>query len=100
MRIKLFSIFILILIIPLALTACGNDDDDTPEINLTTAALNPDSPAGRGAKVFQTYCATCHVVIGDRKIVGPPLTHIATTASQRIPNMSADEYIRESILNP
>ena len=99
MRKKLPALLLLLLILPLALTACG-DDDDEPEINLTTAALAPDSPAGRGAKVFQTYCATCHAVIGDRRIVGPPLTHIATTAAGRLPNTGAEDYIRESILDP
>lgn len=70
-------------------------------IPLSAAAppLPPELQAGR--QVFQEKgCVACHATEGDTVLVGPPLTHIATVAETRKPGMSAEEYIRESILNP
>lgn len=46
-------------------------------------------------------CSTCHTINGlSTGIAGPPLTNISTTAAQRRPKYSAEDDIRESILNP
>lgn len=44
-------------------------------------------------------CALCHS-LGDVVLVGPSLNHIASTAETRIAGMSAQEYIRASIVTP
>ena len=33
-------------------------------------------------------------------MMGPPLTHIATDPANRAPNMTAEQYIRQSIIEP
>jgi len=47
-----------------------------------------------------TGCHICHSLQPDVVIVGPSLAGIATRAAGRIPGMSAEEYIRQSILQP
>jgi mono/diheme cytochrome c family protein len=58
-------------------------------------------PIERGTQVYrQKNCASCHQVGSEGGTVGPPLTHIGTVAGPRKPGMSAEDYIRESILDP
>ncbi|MCP5094210.1 MAG: hypothetical protein GY943_01525 [Chloroflexi bacterium] len=52
--------------------------------------------------VLNAGCGACHAigVLGEGGKVGPDLSAIAIVAANRIPNMSAEEYIRGSILDP
>ncbi len=55
----------------------------------------------RGHKLFQTRCATCHAV--DENSVaafGPDLSRIGRDAAQRVPQLSAEEYLLQSIVDP
>ena len=46
-------------------------------------------------------CGACHTVEGVAAgMVGPDLTHIGSEAASRKPEMSAEEYLMESIKNP
>lgn len=46
-------------------------------------------------------CTACHAYApGDAATIGPPLMNIANVAATRKPGMSAEAYIRESILDP
>ena len=65
----------------------------------------PEPPAtdelARGRQVYrQMNCGSCHDpnLFGQR--LGPPLDHIGSVAATRRPGMSAEEYIRESIVDP
>jgi nitric oxide reductase subunit C len=63
----------------------------------------PDHPVERGRYWFMrppANCATCHALEPDVVIVGPSLAGIATRAGTRIPGQSAQQYIRNSMLNP
>ena len=69
------------------------------------AACVPEAPAtdpvARGRQLYRSLgCANCHEpnLFGQR--MGPPLDHIGTVAGTRIPGMSAEEYLRRSILDP
>ena len=58
-------------------------------------------PIARGRQVYhQMNCGSCHDpdLLGRR--VGPPLDHIGTVAATRRLGMSAEDYIRQSILDP
>jgi mono/diheme cytochrome c family protein len=61
-----------------------------------------DDPLFAGRLVFvQLGCIACHTIEGvSVGVVGPDLTHVATNAAERVEGMSAEEYIRESILDP
>ncbi|MBZ0277164.1 MAG: cytochrome c [Anaerolineae bacterium] len=78
-------------------TVSGSDSSETARGTI------PDDPVGRGAYWFQrppAICATCHALQSDVVIVGPSLAGIASRAGTRVPGMSAEEYLRNSILNP
>jgi cytochrome c oxidase subunit 4 len=57
-----------------------------------------------GEHVFEKYgCGACHTVTSlpaARGNIGPELDGLAERASQRLPNLSAADYIRQSIADP
>jgi mono/diheme cytochrome c family protein len=58
-------------------------------------------PIARGPQVYrEKNCQSCHQIGTDGGTVGPPLTHIATVAEARKAGTSAEDYIRESVLDP
>lgn len=59
-------------------------------------------PVALGQRVFlDNGCGGCHTIDGlSVGTVGPNLTQISTVAATRIPGMSSEEYIRESIVDP
>jgi mono/diheme cytochrome c family protein len=61
-----------------------------------------DDPLLAGRIVFnQLGCPACHTIEGvSTGPIGPELTHVATNAATRVEGMTAEEYIRESILDP
>lgn len=65
--------------------------------------ITSDDPVERGRALFSrapANCATCHLLEPDAVRIGPSLAGIATRAATRIPGMSAEEYIRNSIISP
>ncbi len=67
----------------------------------------PADGAGAGASPGQALfvgtaaCASCHTIQGVAQgVLGPPLDGIASAAGNRIPGYSAEDYIRESIVEP
>jgi L-cysteine S-thiosulfotransferase len=88
--------FILLAVLALTVVACGGGGDD-----------DGGAEAAAGKKLFasavigtQAGCITCHSLTPDEVIVGPAMAGIASRAGSRVPGQSAEEYIRESILNP
>lgn len=74
----------------------------TSEGDATAESLPQDAVAS-GESWFKrppAICSTCHSLEPDVVIVGPSLAGIATTAGTRIEGVSAEQYIRDSILNP
>jgi mono/diheme cytochrome c family protein len=61
-----------------------------------------DDPVVRGQSVFtRSGCSGCHAIEGlSAGTVGPELTQIGTVSETRIEGMDAEEYLRESIINP
>ena len=60
----------------------------------------PDAVA-RGESVYRTNgCPSCHEPNSSGHRTGPALDHIGSLAGTRRPGMGADEYIRQSILDP
>ena len=60
-------------------------------------------PAGTGQDLFigLAACSACHTIEGiSQGVLGPPLDGIASAAGNRISGYSAEEYIRESIVEP
>jgi len=70
---------------------------------ITIACEEPPAtePIARGRQLFRKLdCGRCHFIDGQGGRIGPELTHIGTTAGQRAPALSAEEYIRASVVAP
>jgi len=76
----------------------------TGEVVLTQVegAYDPNDPLSRGQKVYtENGCGGCHTLGSlSAGVVGPNLTQIGTHAATRIEGTAAEDYIRQSILNP
>lgn len=60
-------------------------------------------PVALGRALFSrapANCAACHSLEPGVRIIGPSLAGIAVRAGERVPGMSAEAYIRASILRP
>lgn len=76
-------------------------------LTVVTSPNSPDASSGdedpavaRGRTLYTQKCASCHSIERDIIIIGPTFYGIADTAWYRIPGLSPEGYIRESILNP
>jgi cytochrome c oxidase subunit II len=64
------------------------------------AVLIEETSGPDGAAVFQTAgCAGCHST-GTNTIVGPGLSGLGVRAGDTVAGLSAEEYVRESIVDP
>jgi mono/diheme cytochrome c family protein len=88
------------------LAACGGGGGTT-ETGGDEAA--PIGDVANGATLFSQPvigtanapgCITCHSLEPDVVIVGPSQAGLGTRAETRVPGQSAEEYIRNSIINP
>lgn len=68
----------------------GNSEGDTG----STAGSDID-----GAAVFTGNCVACHST-DENDLVGPGLAGLADRAASRVPGLSADEYIEQSLREP
>lgn len=60
-------------------------------------------PIARGRQVYRaTGCASCHDagLFNLFRPVGPPLDRAGRVASERVPGMSAEDYLRQSLTDP
>lgn len=60
-------------------------------------------PLARGRQVYgELGCGSCHEagLVNLWRPVGPPLDHVGTVAGGRRPGVRADEYLRQSIVDP
>ena len=68
---------------------------------LAVACAQPTAtdPIERGRQVYRDKdCASCHELEGGT--VAPPLGHVGTVAASRKPGTSAEDYIRQSVVDP
>lgn len=89
-----------ILFVLLFLLAACSSSPESDSAAAPTPTIDLASDAGKGLIVFQANCATCHALAENVVIVGPSLAHIATTAGIRVEGLDAEDYLRESIVNP
>ncbi len=78
---------------------------DVELVELPSAELSAEEledPVARGLLLYNNNgCAGCHAIEGiSVGAVGPNLTTIGETAASRVEGYSAEEYIREAIVNP
>jgi cytochrome c553 len=97
--VKLWIIVILLMPV-LVLTACSGGNDEPSVTEGDTARGDELFHRGKGTEA--PACSTCHRTEegGSGFALGPTLEDISATAADRVDGQSAEEYIRESILDP
>lgn len=83
-------------------------DLDAGERLVIEATDRPPSPGAQlGREIFegpgmsaQAGCEICHSLEPGRRLVGPSLAGIGLIAQSRVLGLSAEEYLRQSILDP
>ena len=75
-------------------------------LHLSDARISGGDPK-QGRKLYDekalgtnVSCRICHSLRPDVAVVGPSFAGVATRAETRVPGMSAEEYLRQSILDP
>jgi cytochrome c553 len=103
---RIIVIMILVSAFTLLLAACGGSDDDTGEPASGEAGAGD---AARGESLYKKTaigaasapgCITCHSLDKDVTLVGPTHAGIGTAAASRVAGMSAEEFLRQSIIEP
>jgi mono/diheme cytochrome c family protein len=101
---KFILIVLLVLSLSMVLAACGGSDSETEGV-----ADNGVGNVANGKKLFgQTVigsasapgCVTCHSLDAGVVLVGPDHSDIGTRAETAVDGMSAEDYIRQSIVEP
>lgn len=92
-------VFVALLV--LALTGCGDNATSGPE----TTAAQRDLPIG--GELFEQRviganpgCVTCHSFDEGVVLVGPSLFDLAVRAPGQVEGLSAEDYLRQSIVDP
>lgn len=93
----LFFVLLTTLVLAMALAACGGSGGDTDSVGDAKAG---EALFNQAVIVDQPGCNTCHSLTPDTVIVGPSLAGVATRAETRVSGESAEEYLRQSILDP
>ena len=75
------------------------DPNVTVEPTATTAPPSSQELASEGAGIYESNCTGCHSRDSDTKI-GPGHRNVYSRAATRVSGLSADEYIRQSLLDP
>lgn len=82
----------LVCILCLLASACASNASPVQSTLSTQAAA--------GKQTFDSICSACHSTLPETVIVGPSLSGIATMAAARVDGLSAEDYLRQSILDP
>jgi ferredoxin len=83
----------------------GLDVGEIFNIALNDEAVATEADAGRSLFMENTFgtntgCRLCHSLEPDVVLVGPSLAGVATRAETRVPGLSAEEYLHQSIVDP
>ncbi len=99
---KFYSLFFAFLLCAIVgLIGCSSKEISQPQSNL--------NPVQRGKAMFEMSmigenkapgCIVCHSLEAGKTLVGPSLAGIATYAETAVPGMSAEEFLRQAILEP
>lgn len=98
------TLLILLVILALALVACGGGGEEA-----TDDAGSSVGNVSNGEKLFNQAtigpnsapgCITCHSLEPDVVMTGPSQSDVGARAAGRVPGLSAEEYLRQSIVDP
>ncbi len=87
------------LVLVVGLAGCGGDGEATPPDPTELPAVGGELFAARVVG-SNPGCVTCHSLEEGVNLVGPSLYGLADRAGDRVPGVSARDYVRESITAP
>lgn len=99
---RVFSFLLMICISGVLLSGCQGSTQ-SGEANSSA------SPQERGKALVEATmigeskapgCVTCHSFEAGKVIIGPSLAGIATVAESAVPGLSAEDFLREAIVDP
>jgi cytochrome c551/c552 len=103
---KLTLTIVLLLLLSFGLAACGGCGDEPEAGDGETSSVGD---AANGERLFNESiigaagapgCVTCHSLEPSVVIVGPSHSDIGTRAETAVEDMSAEDYLRQSIVEP
>ncbi|MBK7897056.1 MAG: cytochrome c [Candidatus Promineifilaceae bacterium] len=103
---KLTLTILLALLFAFGLAACGGGDEEAAESGSDSGAVGD---AANGERLFNESiigaasapgCITCHSLEPGVVIVGPSQSDVGARAETAIEGMSAEDYLRQSIVEP
>jgi mono/diheme cytochrome c family protein len=87
-------------IIVSACTRAPTDSNTAPDQNGEAAAAEGAQLFGQGTLGGQAGCSSCHSTSASPFGVGPSLAEIGRIAGERVTDLTAEEYLRQSIVDP
>ena len=75
-------------------TGCGGDEEQGGSVQAGEQLFK------QATIENQAGCASCHSLEAEAILVGPSLAGIGSRAEVRVSGLSAEEYLRQSILEP
>ena len=102
---KLTLTIVLLLLLSFALAACGGGDEEPAEGGETSSVGN----VANGERLFKEQiigagsapgCISCHSLEPGVVLVGPSQSDVGARAETAIEGMSAEDYLRQSIVEP
>lgn len=103
---KRMLLTIIVLALALLLVACGGGGAEAPAADAGASSVGD---AARGEELYSQVtigsasapgCITCHSLEPDVVLVGPSHAGLANRAGSYVEGMSAEDYLRESIVDP
>lgn len=91
------KVIVVLMLVGLSVAACGGGA--TPSAGSGANAANGEQLFKQTVIGSQAGCATCHSLDGS-KLVGPSMKGLASRAGKEVSGKSAEEYVKEAILNP
>mgnify|MGYP001250037778 CR=1 FL=1 len=98
-------LLIALLAITVVLAACGGGEEPAAPAAQQPAVAGPGDAAAGQALFSKSVlngnagCVTCHSLEPGKALVGPSLAGIASRAGSTVPGESAEQYIRQSIMD-
>lgn len=96
-------VWFLLVIVMLLVSACGGSTTDSS----SSEGQDGGDPVAQGARLFdqatlggQAGCKSCHSISSSPFGAGPSLGGIGLTAAERVPGQTAEDYLRQSIVEP
>lgn len=88
--------WIFLVVLGLLVSACTDSADARPPGDAEVGKNLFQQPASAAAP----SCSSCHSIEPGRTLTGPSLEGVAERAAERVPGMTAEDYLRQSILEP